>query len=141
MSRAGSRSIGAVEILDMVDAHDIGRVVNPPGAMGQVEGGFAQGIGLALTEHLVIDRSSGAVANAQFDGYKVPTVLDVPSSRVEFVEPEGIDDLEVKGVSESTLNSPAAAIANAVHDAIGVRVRDLPITPEKILKALQGKTD
>ena len=132
---------GAVEILDMVDAHDIGRVVNPPGAMGQVEGGFAQGIGLALTEHLVIDRSSGAVANAQFDGYKVPTALDVPSSRVEFVEPEGIDDLEVKGVSESTLNSPAAAIANAVHDAIGVRVRDLPITPEKILKALQGKTD
>ncbi len=130
---------GMVEILGMVDAHDIGRVINPLGATGQVEGGFAQGIGFALTEHLVIDKASGIVANAQFDGYKVPTALDVPKSQVEFLEPEGIDDLEVKGVSESTMNSPAAAIANAIHNAIGVRVRNLPITPEKILLALGKK--
>jgi xanthine dehydrogenase molybdenum-binding subunit len=131
---------GEIEILDMSDVHDIGRVVNPLGAAGQVEGAFAQGIGLAVSEHLVIDEASGTVENAQFADYKIPTTLDVPLSRVGFAEGDEALRSEMKGVSETSMNSPAAAIANAVFDAVGVRVHDLPITPEKILGGLRGRS-
>lgn len=131
---------GEVEILDMSDVHDIGRVVNPLGAAGQVEGAFAQGIGLAVSEHLVINEASGTVENAQFGDYKIPTTLDVPLSRVGFAEGDESLQSEMKGVSETTMNSPAAAIANAVYDAVGVRIHALPITPEKILEGLRGRS-
>ena len=118
----------------------IGRVVNPRGAAGQVEGAFAQGIGLAVSEHLVINEASGTVENALFGDYKIPTTLDVPLSRVGFAEGDESLQSEMKGVSETTMNSPAAAIANAVYDAVGVRIHALPITPEKILEGLRGRS-
>lgn len=130
---------GVVEVLDMVNVHDIGRVVNPLGAAGQVTGAFAQGVGLALTEHLVVDPDSGGLVNGQMADYKVPTTLDVPAARVEFadsVDPSGIG---VKSVAESCAMHPAPAIANAVADAIGVRIRDLPLTPERVLRAMRDK--
>lgn len=130
---------GVVEVLDMVNVHDIGRVVNPLGAAGQVHGAFAQGIGLALSEHLMIDDTSGMVVNAHFGDYKVPTALDVPSGEIEFVETPEAAGGEVKGVAESTLHSPPAAIVNAIYDAVGVRVRTLPILPEDILQGMRQK--
>ncbi len=88
----------------------------------------------------MIDKVTGAVENAQFADYKLPTTLDVPLSRVRFTEEDESLRSDSRGVSETTLNSPAAAIANAVYDAVGVRVRDLPITPEKILEGLARKS-
>ncbi|MFQ5912834.1 MAG: xanthine dehydrogenase family protein molybdopterin-binding subunit [Nitrospinota bacterium] len=131
---------GNVELLEMADAHDIGLVINPLGASGQVWGAFAQGIGLALSEHLVIDETSGAVENAHFGDYKLPTTLDVPLGAVEFVETEESIGVGAKGVAESTIHSPASAIVNAIYDAVGVRVRDLPITPDKILQGISRES-
>ncbi|MFQ5691861.1 MAG: xanthine dehydrogenase family protein molybdopterin-binding subunit [Nitrospinota bacterium] len=131
---------GVVEVLDMVNVHDIGRVVNPLGAEGQVTGAFVQGIGYALTEHLVVDPVSGVTVNGQMADYKLPTTLDVPRARVEFADSTDPCGLGVKSVAESAAMHPAPAIANAVADAIGVRVRELPLTPERVLEAIRGKS-
>ncbi len=131
---------GAGEILDMADVHDAGRVVNPLGAEGQVTGAFVQGIGFSLTEHLVIDRDSGAPVNGQMADYKIPTPLDVPTrTRVEFADNIDPAGMGVKSVAESAALPTAPAIANAVSDAIGVRVRNLPIRPEDVLEAIREK--
>lgn len=129
---------GEVKVLRVVFAHDIGRVINPTGAEGQVEGGFQQGLGYALMENLAFDHSNGACLAADFLNYKIPTALEMPSKIesifVESNEPTG--PFGAKSLAESCLIVPAPAIANAIYDAVGVRVRDLPITPEKILAAL-----
>jgi xanthine dehydrogenase molybdenum-binding subunit len=129
---------GQVKILNFVAAHDTGRTINPLGVRGQTFGGVAQGIGYALTEEVVF--KNGKVANPQFLDYKIPTALDMPPIQtidVETIDPEG--PYGAKGVGEPGLVPTAAAIANAVYDAIGVRITDLPITPEKILKALDAR--
>ncbi len=129
---------GQVKVLRVVFAHDIGRVINPAGAEGQVEGGFQQGLGYALMEDLVFDHSNGACLAADFLNYKIPTAVEMPpkieSVFVESNEPTG--PFGAKSLAESCLIVPAPAIANAIYDAVGVRVRDLPITPEKILAGL-----
>lgn len=133
---------GEVKLLRVVYAHDIGKVINPAGAEGQVEGGVQQGMGYALMENLVFDRSSGACLAADFLNYKMPTAMEMPSEIqcvwVESDEPTG--PFGAKSLAEPCLIVPAPAIANAIYNAIGVRVRDLPITPEKILAAL-GKLE
>jgi xanthine dehydrogenase molybdenum-binding subunit len=129
---------GEVKVLRVVYAHDIGKVINPPGAEGQVEGGFQQGLGYALMENLVFDQSSGACLSADFLNYKMPTAMEMPPDIkcvfVESEEPSG--PFGAKSLAEPCLIVPAPAIANAIYNAIGVRVRDLPITPEKILAGL-----
>ena len=129
---------GEVKVLRVVYAHDIGKVINPSGAEGQVEGGFQQGLGYALMENLVFDQSSGACLSADFLNYKMPTAMEMPSDIkcvfVESEEPSG--PFGAKSLAEPCLIVPAPAIANAIYNAIGVRVRDLPITPEKILAGL-----
>ncbi len=129
---------GEVKVLRVVYAHDIGKVINPAGAEGQVEGGFQQGLGYALMENLVFDHSSGACLSADFLNYKIPTALEMPPEIkcifVESNEPSG--PFGAKSLAEPCLIVPAPAIANAIYNAIGVRVRELPITPEKILAAL-----
>jgi xanthine dehydrogenase molybdenum-binding subunit len=129
---------GEVKVLRVVYAHDIGKVINPPGAEGQVEGGFQQGLGYALMENLVFDQSSGACLSADFLNYKMPTAMEMPADIkcvfVESEEPSG--PFGAKSLAEPCLIVPAPAIANAIYDAIGVRVRELPITPEKILAGL-----
>ena len=129
---------GEVKVLRVVFAHDIGRVIHPRGAEGQVEGGFQQGMGFALMENLVFDPETGACLAGDFLNYKIPTAVEMPptieSIFIESNEPTG--PFGAKSLSEPCVVVPAPAIANAIYNAIGVRIRELPITPEKILRAL-----
>ena len=129
---------GQVEVEHVVYAHDIGRVINPTGAEGQVEGAVQQGIGYALMEHLQFDPDTGACVAGDFLDYKMPTAVEMPS-KIEsiFIESnESTGPFGAKSLSECCLIVPAPAIANAIYNAAGVRVRELPITPEKILSGL-----
>jgi xanthine dehydrogenase molybdenum-binding subunit len=129
---------GEVRVLRCVYAHDLGKVINPNGAEGQVEGGIQQGIGYALMENLVFDTDTGACLASDFLDYKMPTAVEMPrqieSIFIETHEPSG--PFGAKSLSEQCVTVPAAAIAAAVYNATGVRVRELPITPEKILRGL-----
>lgn len=129
---------GQVAVLRCVYAHDLGRLINPNAAEGQVEGGMQQGIGYALMENLVFDQDTGACLSADFLDYKMPTAVEMPrvieSIFIETHEPSG--PFGAKSLSEQCVTVPAAAIAAAVYNAIGVRITELPITPEKVLKAL-----
>ena len=107
-------------------------------AEGQIEGGVVQGIGYALTESYFWER--GSVTNTSFADYKIPTVLDVPPITVALIESNDPNcPYGAKGLGEPTLIATAPAIANAIFNAIGLRIRELPITSERILKALQDK--
>jgi xanthine dehydrogenase molybdenum-binding subunit len=129
---------GEVKVLHAVYAHDIGRVINPKAAEGQVEGGFQQGMGYALMEHIQFDPDTGACLTSDFLDYKMPTAVEMPrkmdSIFVETDEPTG--PFGAKSLGECCVITPAPAIANAIFDAIGVRFQQLPITPEKILAGL-----
>ncbi|MFH0778385.1 MAG: molybdopterin cofactor-binding domain-containing protein, partial [Candidatus Eisenbacteria bacterium] len=130
------RETGDVTVLKVWAAHDVGKAVNPALAEGQVEGGVVQGLGYALSEHMDVD-SDGIILNPEFSTYIIPTARDGPevvSMLVENPYPEG--PYGVKGFAEQPLMGIAPAVANAIYDAVGVRVRDLPITPEKIWHAL-----
>ena len=122
-----------------VAAHDVGRAINPAIVEGQIEGGFAQGLGYALMEDLVLD--GGQTVNPSFIDYKIPSVLDLPDDLipiiVEEADPNG--PFGAKGVGEPGLVPTAPAVANAIYHALGVRIHDLPMTPEKVLAALEAK--
>jgi xanthine dehydrogenase molybdenum-binding subunit len=123
----------------MVLAHDIGRSINPMTVEGQLEGGMAQGIGYGLTEDYVVD-DTGVLVSDNFTSYKIPSSLDFPESEIILVEqPVASGPFGAKSAGESPLNAIAPAIANAVYDAVGVRIKDQPITPEKLLKALKTR--
>jgi len=126
---------GNVMVLDVHVAQDVGRVLNPLGLAGQIEGGVVMGLGYALTEELIIEE--GEVCNPSFHDYKLPTACDIPE--IHFYPIETYDEAGPygsKGVGEAPLIPTAAAIANAVSDALGVKIDELPITPEKVLRAL-----
>ena len=129
---------GEVKVLRCVYAHDLGKVINPNAAEGQVEGGIQQGIGYALMENLVFDEDTGACLSSDFLDYKMPTAVEMPreieSIFIETNEPSG--PFGAKSLSEQCVTVPAAAIGAAVYNAIGVRFKELPITPEKVLRAL-----
>jgi CO/xanthine dehydrogenase Mo-binding subunit len=128
---------GVVKVLRITAAHDVGRVINRLGIEGQVEGGIAQGIGYALTEELKLD--DGRVLNPTFTDYKLCTTTDLPQLDISFVEtsdPAG--PFGAKGIGESPMIPVAAAIANAVYDATGVRFTELPMTPERVLTKLRA---
>jgi CO/xanthine dehydrogenase Mo-binding subunit len=129
---------GQVKVLQMVVASDCGTVIYPLGAEGQVEGGLAQGIGYALTEGLQFDE--GRPVNPNFADYRIPSMRDMPPLQHAFAdsyEPTG--PFGAKGLGELNMDPTAAVINNAIFDAVGVRVKTLPITPEKILRALREK--
>ncbi len=129
---------GQVKILQFAVASDCGTVIYPLGAEGQVEGGLAQGIGYALTEGLQIDE--GRPINPNFSDYRIPSMRDMPPLQREFAdsyEPTG--PFGAKGLGELNMDPTAAVINNAIFDAVGVRVKTLPITPEKIRRALKEK--
>lgn len=131
---------GEVKILRMVIAHDIGKAVNPNSTEGQLEGGAAQGIGRALTEDFIVDMDTGVTLSANYDTYMIPRALDIPEMEIILVEePESTGPFGAKGVGEPGLVTTAPAIANAIYDAVGVRVKGLPITSEKVLRALKEK--
>ncbi|MBP3656251.1 MAG: molybdopterin-dependent oxidoreductase [Clostridia bacterium] len=124
---------GEVKLVDYVGVVDCGTVINPNLARVQTEGGIMQGIGMTLMECPTMDDRGRTVSNS-FLQYKIPTRVDAPSVRVEF-EPsyEKTGPFGAKSIGECVINTPAPAIADAVYNASGVRVRDLPITAEKIL--------
>lgn len=111
-----------------------GRILNPKTARSQAIGGIVGGIGMALMERTVVDPRLGRVVSANLTGYKIPTHADVPEVDVSFIDEEDlqVNALGVKGLGEVAIVGVAAAIANAVHHATGRRVRDLPITPDKL---------
>ncbi|MEZ4502322.1 MAG: xanthine dehydrogenase family protein molybdopterin-binding subunit [Dehalococcoidia bacterium] len=131
---------GEIEVLGITTAHDVGRVLNPIGHQGQINGGVVQGLGYALMEHLGVE--DGRVTTLSFGDYKIPSTADLPPLRTALVEgEEGIGPYRIKGIGETPNVPVAAAIANAVEDAVGVRIRDLPITAEKVYRALQAQRE
>lgn len=132
------RTTGKVRILKYIAAHDVGRAINPMLLEGQVYGGAAMGIGYALMEQLVL--KEGKVLNPDFRDYKILTATDIPHIETVVVETDDpLGPFGAKGIGEPGLVPTAPAIANAIFDAVGVRIKDLPITPEKILRALKEK--
>jgi xanthine dehydrogenase molybdenum-binding subunit len=129
---------GVIKVIKYVLAHDIGRAINPLNVEGQLEGGTAQGY--ALSEDLVIDKNTGDTLSDSFATYKIPSTLDMPEIEVILVEePVASGPYGAKGVGEPGMVNVAPSIANALYDALGVRINSLPMTPEKILKALETK--
>ena len=129
---------GKVRVLKIAAAHDIGRVLNQKTLENQFHGGIIQGLGYALMEERLIDKNTGKVLNTNMHDYKMATIKDTPEIQVIIVS-QGDSLLNytgVKGVGEPAIIPTAAAIANAVYNAIGVRIKKLPITPDKILNAL-----
>ena len=129
--------LGTVEVKDLVAIHDVGKVINRLTAEGQIEGGVVMGIGYALYEDMSLKPNGQWVDS--FSEYLLPTSLDVPFNLdVQLLEyPELDGPFGAKGLAEICLVPTAPAIANAVYDAVKVRVKDLPITPEKLAVALQ----
>ncbi len=129
---------GEVKIVKMWDAHDIGKAINPQAVEGQIEGSLAMGIGYTFYEDLQF--RNGRVVNPNFANYRLPRSIGIPemeSILVETNDPEG--PFGAKGMGEASLLPTSAAIANAIEDAVGIRIKDLPITPKKIVKALKEK--
>lgn len=128
---------GEVEVLRVVAAHDCGTAINPMLVEGQVQGGISMGVGYALQEEILFD-GAGRQVNPNLTNYIMPTSLDMPEIEVDIVEsydPTG--PFGAKGVGEPTLVPTAAAIMNAIHDAVGVRITSLPATSEKVLAAIK----
>ena len=126
---------GQVTVRRFISAHDVGTVLNPLSHQGQIEGGIVQGLGYALMEELKVEQ--GQVTNGHFGEYKVPTIRDIPKlTTVLLEEPSGPTPYQGKAIGELSNCPVAAAIANAVSDAVGVRIADLPITAEKVLAGM-----
>jgi len=129
---------GQVTVERLVAVHDVGKMINPGGVYGQIEGGVAQGIGYALSEELVVDR--GHTLNASLENYVIPMALDIPEIEMHVLEiPEpGGGPMGAKGVAEAPIIPTAPAIRNAILDAIGKPLHQLPMNPERVLAALDG---
>ncbi len=127
---------GEVKLLGLGISHDVGTAVNPQVVMGQIEGGVIQGMGLALLEDCCV--KNGRAEAHDFATYLIPTSLDIPPLEIALLESgEGVGPFGARGIGEPPHNITPSAIANAVSRAIGVRVTSLPISPEKVLKALR----
>jgi CO/xanthine dehydrogenase Mo-binding subunit len=128
---------GHVTVERLTTAHEVGTVVNPLLHQGQIEGGIIQGFGLAVMEDLAME--SGRVAASHLGELKLPTIADIPELLTELVDStDGPGPFAAKAIGESSNILTAAAIANAVYDACGVRITDLPITAEKVFAALRS---
>ncbi|MBN2433491.1 MAG: xanthine dehydrogenase family protein molybdopterin-binding subunit [Acidobacteria bacterium] len=132
---------GHVKVIKVVAAHDIGRAVNRLTLENQFHGGILQGIGFALMEERVIDPQTGKVLTVNLHDYKMPTIMDMPEIEVIIVSEADtkISNVGAKGVGEPAMIPTPGAIANAIYNAIGVRLHSLPMTPDKILMALAQK--
>ncbi len=130
---------GTVRILKYVAAHDVGKVINPLGCAGQIQGGAFQSIGQALTEGYSWDEE-GRPLTTSLGEYLVPTTADIPPIEAIMIESApGTGTFGAKGIGEPPVAPAPAAIANAIEDAIGVRVTETPITPERVRRALREK--
>jgi len=123
-------------VLKVVSAHDVGKAVNPPLVEGQLEGGVVMGLGYALSEELLLDE--GKTINPTFSDYGIPFAQQLPPIQLILLEsPLLAGPFGAKGVGELGVFGIAPAIANAVDNAIGVRITELPMTPERVLNALE----
>jgi xanthine dehydrogenase YagR molybdenum-binding subunit len=131
---------GEVVVERVAAVHDVGRIVNPLGASSQVEGGIIQGIGHTLSEERLLDPETGRVLTTSLDAYRMPTIADVPEIVCEFVDrpDEHLTNLGSKGLGEPPIVPITAAIANAIRDATGADVHELPISREEMLRALEA---
>ncbi|RMF90172.1 MAG: xanthine dehydrogenase family protein molybdopterin-binding subunit [Nitrospinota bacterium] len=131
---------GAVKVLDLVVVQDVGFAINPLSVQGQMEGGATQGLGYGLMEQMIF--LNGKLSNPHLLDYKIPSALDVPPIKTVMVEePASRSPYGAKGVGEPPIVATAAALANAIYQATGVRISSLPLTPEKILQALQARKE
>jgi xanthine dehydrogenase YagR molybdenum-binding subunit len=130
---------GEVWVDRIAAVHDVGRVINPLGAQSQVEGGIIQGIGHTLSEQRLHDPRTGQILTTSLDAYKLPTIADVPEIVSELIDvPDAhLTNLGSKGLGEPPIVPTAAAIANAIRDATGAEVHELPISREEMLRALR----
>jgi xanthine dehydrogenase YagR molybdenum-binding subunit len=130
---------GEIWVDRIAAVHDIGRVINPLGASSQIEGGIIQGIGHTLSEERLHDPTTGQILTTSLDAYKLPTFADVPEIVSELIdEPDShLTNLGSKGLGEPPIVPTAAAIANAIRDATGAEVHELPISREEMLRALK----
>jgi xanthine dehydrogenase YagR molybdenum-binding subunit len=130
---------GEVWVDRVAAVHDVGRVINPLGASSQIEGGIIQGIGHTLSEHRLHDPRTGQILTTSLDAYKIPTFADVPEIISELIdEPDAqLTNLGSKGLGEPPIIPTAAAISNAIRDATGAEVHQLPISREEMLRALR----
>jgi xanthine dehydrogenase molybdenum-binding subunit len=127
---------GRVRVVRVAAAHDVGRAINPMLLEAQIHGGLSQGLGYAISENL--SSEGGQFVNGNLADYKILTSKDMPEIVpiiVETSEPEG--PYNAKGIGEPVLVPTAPAVANAVYDAVGVRIHDLPITPARVFEALK----
>jgi CO/xanthine dehydrogenase Mo-binding subunit len=124
------KETGEIRVLRIVACHDSGRIINPLAAEGQIEGAIAQGIGYALSEILL--RREGRILNPNFTNYQILPISELPD------EPTG--PFGAKGIGEPGLVCTLAAIANALDNALGIRVKDLPMSPEKILSLIDSNS-
>jgi CO/xanthine dehydrogenase Mo-binding subunit len=129
---------GEIELLKSVACHDVGRAINPAAVRGQIAGGSHQGLGYALTEEFEL--KDGYIKTPSLAEYLVPTVLDFPDTKVLILESgSGVGPFGAKGIGEPALTPAAPAVANAVADALGFRIGELPFTPKRILDALDQR--
>ena len=127
---------GEVTVLKSIGAHDVGQCVNPAAVQGQIEGGTQNGQGYALSEEMLYEE--GKLVTPSFSEYLIPTAMDMPRVQSIILESRsGVGPFGAKGIGEPSLTPVAPAIANAIADAIGTRVFELPITPERVVAALR----
>jgi len=128
---------GKVQVLKMVTAYDVGKAINPISLEGQIEGGTIQGLGYAIMEEMI--HKDGVVVNPNLGDYYVPTSLDIPEMKSIIVEyPGALGPYGAKAVGEPPIVLPAAAIVNAIDNAVGVRIDEIPATPNRVLLALRN---
>ena len=126
---------GEITVLKSVGCHDVGRAINPIAVEGQIQGGSAQGIGYALMEEVQV--RDGVTRTPSLSEFLIPTAKDLPTTRAIILESgTGVGPFGAKGIGEPALTPAAPAVANAVANAIGVRIHNLPLTPERVLAAL-----
>ena len=130
---------GGVHVIRYTAVQDVGRAIHPGYVEGQMQGGAAQGIGWALNEEYIFNEK-GEMQNPGFLDYRMPVASDLPMIDTVIVEvPNPRHPYGVRGVGEVPIVPPIPAVANAIHAATGVRMRDLPMSPPRVLAALDGK--
>jgi CO/xanthine dehydrogenase Mo-binding subunit len=131
---------GRVKVLRMVTAYDVGKTINPLSLEGQIEGGTIQGLGYATMEELI--HKNGRVVNPNLADYYIPTSLDMPEMKTIVVEyPGHLGPYGAKAIGEPPIVLPAPAIVNAICNAIGVRLNEIPATPDRVLISFRRMVD
>ena len=129
---------GEVLVEKLVAAQNVGKIINYGGAYGQMEGGCVMGTGYALMEDLLVE--GGKTLNDSLESYLIPTAMDIPETEIKLLEiPEPFGPFGAVGIGEPSMMGTAPAIANAVSDAIGIRMTQIPLTPERVLASILGE--